>query len=95
MELDSNALEWSAVMKSEGQLLLNKYDLLPRNKQVEVADYIDFLLAKYIRKSSSKMEARETGRDVRRRRSNFGNAKGRITVKEDFDAPIEDFAEYM
>ena len=25
----------------------------------------------------------------------FGNARGQVTMSDDFDAPLEDFAEYM
>lgn len=28
-------------------------------------------------------------------RPQFGNARGQVTMREDFDAPLEDFAEYM
>jgi antitoxin (DNA-binding transcriptional repressor) of toxin-antitoxin stability system len=30
-----------------------------------------------------------------KRHAQFGSAKGLITIAEDFDAPLEDFAEYM
>jgi antitoxin (DNA-binding transcriptional repressor) of toxin-antitoxin stability system len=30
-----------------------------------------------------------------KRQAQFGSAKGMITIAEDFDAPLEDFAEYM
>lgn len=34
-------------------------------------------------------------RAVKRRKRQFGSAKGLITMAPDFDAPLEDFKEYM
>ncbi|MDQ1353258.1 MAG: hypothetical protein QG657_3564 [Acidobacteriota bacterium] len=77
----------------ENKLIMSeKYFSLPPRLQLEVADFIDFLSQKY-RKTRSK--ANQKLNKEKKRKSHFGNAKGLIIVKEDFNAPIEDFQEYM
>ena len=34
-------------------------------------------------------------RDQQRNRPQFGSARGLITISDDFDAPLEEFREYM
>jgi hypothetical protein len=69
-----------------------KYFSLPIRLQYEVADFIDFLSQKY-RKRRSKVN--EKFNKEKKRKSHFGNAKGLIIEKKDFNAPIEDFKDYM
>jgi len=68
-------------------LILQKYGELPKEMQVQVIDYIDFLLFKYnINKPKKTTEQIST----------FGSAKGLISISDDFfDTPLEDFKEYM
>jgi hypothetical protein len=55
---------------------------LPKEKRAEVADFVEFLKTKS--KSKPKLKARE-----------FGFAKGKIKLSPDFDAPLDEFNDYM
>ncbi len=62
--------------------LYTKLNYLRPSLKSEVYDFIDFLLAKQnIEKKQNKPE--------------FGCAKGRFKMSEDFDAPLDDLKEYM
>ncbi|MBI4945035.1 MAG: DUF2281 domain-containing protein [Bacteroidetes bacterium] len=63
--------------------LYTKLSGLPLNLKIEVSDFIDFLKYKII-KESKKLKKRIAGQ-----------AKGLISMKDNFDAPIEGFKEYM
>jgi hypothetical protein len=65
-----------------GLSIYTKFETLPANLKQEVSDYIDFLA----QKSSSKNK-----KIVPR----FGSAKGKIKMASDFNAPLEDFKDYM
>lgn len=64
-----------------------KYNYLPLELRKEVADFIEFLVQKYQQKQGIVTPPK--------RPSNFGSAKGLITISEDFNEPLEDFKEYM
>ena len=64
--------------------LYTKIASLPDSLKSEVINFIEFLRAK---KTETKPKTRK-GRV-------FGYAKGSVTMKPDFDAPIEDFKEYI
>ncbi|MBI5215200.1 MAG: DUF2281 domain-containing protein [Ignavibacteriae bacterium] len=64
-------------------LIYSKLSTLPDNLKHEVVDFIDFLIAKK-EKESAPFEGPK-----------FGCAKGQIMMSDDFDAPLEDFKEYM
>jgi hypothetical protein len=55
---------------------------LPSDLKKEVSDFVGYLKSK--RKANIKIKERE-----------FGYAKGKIRMSADFDAPLEDFKEYM
>ncbi|WP_291372405.1 DUF2281 domain-containing protein [Cyclobacterium sp.] len=55
---------------------------LPENLKKEVQDFVDFLLTKTKKEDEKKIRA-------------FGSMKGKIKMVDDFDAPIEDFKDYM
>ena len=67
-------------------LIFEKYSKLPKEIQVQVHDYIDFLMSKYQEKFSVETSNKS--------KSNFGSAKGLIIMSDDFNAPLEDFKEY-
>ena len=67
--------------------LLQKYNHLPSELRKEVADFIEFLLHKYQQKQTTVLSTK--------RPSNFGSAKGLITMSDDFNEPLEEFQEYM
>lgn len=85
-------------MKADGQLILNKYISLPERLQEEVEDFIDFLVFKQQRQEKSLQEdigRKKESNKRKKKKSNFGSARGLIVIKSDFDQPIEDFKEYM
>jgi hypothetical protein len=65
--------------------LYNKISSLPDQMKSEVADFIDFLVAK----------ARKEKNVADNPRPKFGSGKGMFVIGPDFDAPLEDFKEYM
>jgi predicted N-acyltransferase len=62
-------------------LLFTKINSLPPSLKKEVDDFVEFLKAK---KRKNKIKERK-----------FGCAKGLIIMHDDFEAPLEDFKEYM
>ena len=62
--------------------LYTKLETLPNNLQQEVSDFIDFLLEKSVAKNK-KIIPRP------------GSAKGKIRMSPDFDAPLDEFKDYM
>lgn len=67
--------------------ILQKYNFLPLELRKEVADFIEFLAQKY--------QQKQTTETPPKRPSNFGSAKGLITMSDDFNEPLEEFQEYM
>lgn len=61
-------------------LLFSKLSKLPQNLKVEVIDYIEFLEKKY---------------NTSRPHPKSGCMKGTFKMADDFDAPLDDFKEYM
>ncbi|MCH8318415.1 MAG: DUF2281 domain-containing protein [Bacteroidetes bacterium] len=74
-------------------LTFNKYNTLPKNIQQEVTDFIEFLVEKYHKQVQVNVPEKE--KKPKKRKSNFGSAKGLIFMSEDFDEPLEDFKDYM
>jgi hypothetical protein len=62
--------------------IYTKLETLPQDLKQEVSDFIDFLLQKRLTKKKKAIPQ-------------FGSAKGKIKMAPDFDAPIDDFKEYM
>ncbi|HVI46818.1 MAG TPA: DUF2281 domain-containing protein [Chitinophaga sp.] len=62
--------------------IYTKLETLPKDLKQEVSDFIDFL----VQKSSVKKK---------KIIPQFGSAKGKIKMSPDFDAPLDDFKEYM
>lgn len=62
--------------------LYNKINSLPENLKKEVQDFVEFLQTK-------------TKKDPAKKPRTFGALKGKIKMTEDFDAPIDDFKDYM
>lgn len=65
--------------------LFSQIQTLPEPLQQEVADFVAFLHFK-----QEKVNAPSN-----RPKPVFGSAKGMFKLADDFDAPLEDFAEYM
>jgi transcriptional regulator with AAA-type ATPase domain len=70
--------------------LLDEFHALPPEKQAKVIDFIESLKLKQSQVSELKSEEQD------RPRLTFGCMKGIVKyIAEDFDEPLEDFAEYM
>jgi len=63
---------------------LQDFETLPPEKQAEVIDFIQFLKLRQVQQVKPLTSKRS-----------FGVLKGEIWMSDDFDAPLEDFAEYM
>ncbi len=59
---------------------------LPENLQQEVLHYIEFLHDRYTKATIAVPPAK---------RGALGAWKGKIKIADDFDAPLEDFQDYM
>lgn len=66
------------------QLILSQLHLLPEKLKIEVLHYVSFL----VQSSSPK-------KPVKKKMPKFGSAKGKYVMSSDFNAPLEDFQEYM
>ena len=63
--------------------LYTQINALPQHLKDEVMDFVEFLKSK-AEKSKKKNKER-----------NFGCLKGKIKMADDFDAPLDEFKEYM
>jgi hypothetical protein len=68
------------------ETLINEIYTLPDNLKQEVLHYVQFLKQKQSDKS-------EVPTPHRSRKA--GSAEGKFTMADDFEAPLDDFAEYM
>jgi hypothetical protein len=66
------------------QTLIQEIYTLPENLKHEVLHYVQFLKQKQTEKTETPRKKRKAG-----------SAKGKFIMSDDFDAPLEDFAEYM
>ncbi len=67
------------------QTLIQEIHTLPESLKQEVLHFVQFL------KQKQTVEEKPT----KRRKRKAGSAKGEIIMADDFEAPLEDFAEYM
>jgi hypothetical protein len=66
--------------------IIDKFNKLPKELQNEALDFIDFLLSKH----------NQSLEDIdNKSRNGFGILKGKISITDDFDEPLEDFKNYM
>ncbi len=66
---------------------------LPHSLQIEVFHYIEFLKSNYVKQNNNSVEALEEKKT--KKRDGFGIWQGKITMSDNFDSPMEEFAEYM
>lgn len=66
---------------TDAQIFYRLHDLKPSLKS-EVYDFIEFLLQKQMKNEQAK-------------KPQFGCAKNKFVISKDFDAPLDDFKEYM
>jgi len=67
-------------------VLSSRIENLPEEFKADVLDFIDFL---YFKKGKT------NGDSDNNKRNGFGCLKGKISLREDFDEPLEDFKCYM
>ena len=65
----------------DNTLLYSKLSNLPDNLKSEVANFIDYLMAKNKKPAKHKPK--------------FGSAKGMFKMKKNFDQPLDDFNDYQ
>lgn len=66
--------------------LYSQISLLPDDLKKEALDFINYLLFKHQIVAT---------KDQKKPRPQFGSAKGKFVLAEDFDAPLDDLKEYM
>lgn len=64
--------------------ILEKIKMIPVAYQQEVEDFIDFILQKKVNKKNEKKTQRK-----------LGLLKGKMKMSDDFNAPLDDFKDYM
>jgi Protein of unknown function (DUF2281) len=75
--------------------LLQTLETLPAELQQEVVDFAEFLAQRRAAGGAQWQEKISAEELIQRRREGFGRFKGVFTVPDDFDAPLDDFKEYM
>ena len=73
--------------------LLNKIDKIPQKYIGEVIDFLGYLQHKAQEEAAAQNNNAEPQEPLRERE--FGCLKGQIWMADDFDAPLEDFKDYM
>jgi hypothetical protein len=68
---------------NEEKAILAQIQQLPEQLKQEVLHYVEFLQTKYAAKNQ------------KNKKRKAGSAKGKYKLAPDFDAPLEDFKEYM
>ncbi len=63
-------------------MLTKEIETLPYELRQEVVDFVDFLKTKHLK--TKPLKERE-----------FGFAKGKVRLHNDFDAPLDEFKDYM
>ncbi len=71
--------------KMTDKLILSEIYQLPESLKKEVLHFIVFLKQDYTSKKITKSKGKRV----------FGRSKGRYTLAPDFDAPLDDFKDYM
>lgn len=67
----------------EEKFILSQIQQLPEQLKQEVLHYVEFLQSKY------------NAQNQKPKNRKAGSAKGKYKLAPDFDAPLEDFKEYM
>ena len=67
-------------------VILEKLEELPESLQTEVLHYIEFLIEK---------QGKNSTQDKPKKRGGIGIWKGKISMSDDFDEPLEDLKDYM
>ncbi len=68
--------------------LYTKLETLPSELKEEAKNFIEKLLDKTKKKKGAEIQKKLTQRE-------FGSLKGKIHLSDDFDAPLDEFKDYM
>lgn len=68
--------------------LYTKIETLPPALKEEAKDFVEYLLEK------TKKKKKESESNKKSEKT-FGSLKGKISLSEDFDEPLDDFKDYM
>jgi len=66
------------------ELILKELNILPEHLKIQVFNYIRFLKSPFVISTSQTVK-----------KPKFGFGKYKVEISEDFDAPLEDFKDYM
>jgi Protein of unknown function (DUF2281) len=77
------------------QLILQQLNQMPENLRQEVVDFMGYLIMKYKLTNKEPKMATPKMANILPTERVFGRAKGRYIIADDFDAPLEDFKDYM
>jgi len=70
--------------------IYEKLQLMPQQLKTEILDFMDYLWMKYQKQNNSS--------DIiitQKKQRQWGQFAGKIKIADDFDAPLDDFKEYM
>jgi len=73
--------------------ILNNLKKLPEAMQQAVLLYTEFLVNRITQQGTSQLETAPEA--LSNKRGGLGIWKGKIWIADDFDAPLDDFQEYM
>jgi hypothetical protein len=72
---------------------------LPESLQVEALHYVEYLTSYRVGKSAENLDQTTLGHTeplaTTRKRNGFGILKGKVSIADDFDAPLEEFSDYQ
>ncbi len=72
---------------------------LPESLQVEALHYVEYLTSYRVAKTAENFNQTPLGQveapSINQKRNGFGILKGKISIADDFDAPLEEFSEYQ
>jgi hypothetical protein len=90
------------MMQTTFQNIEESLKQLPHSLQIELFHYIEFLKSNYAKQSNSNVTQSVEQNLIEdsevkqpKKRNGFGIWQGKISISEDFNAPMEEFEEYM
>ena len=75
------------------QLVLRQFQQLPESLKKEVLDFIGYLWSKHLLATQKSLIFHASG--SAKPKPTFGCGVVKIKIADDFDAPLDDFKEYM
>jgi hypothetical protein len=72
---------------------------LPESLQVEALHYVEYLTSSRVGKTAENLDQTLLGHAeplaATKKRNGFGILKGKVSIADDFDAPLEEFSDYQ